>query len=319
MIRKKIKRCFTLLELMVSMGVFAILMLALMQFFSSAQNIWTASNAKTELYENAKIAMNLIATDLMNLYYEHGKPGDSPKTFFLAGIMDSSSPPKGKLQDKTKEFDIIAFCTLRPEAATATSDPNKKGITRITEVIYFYDRDNSRIYVKNLTDLDAEAASATWCTENNTTDAVPGTLLYKAIQDDADWNELISNVAECKFTLHNNKFDSSGTQPQILEIIKNGDDWTFHPEEDSASLDTKGRIPYAVSISLTVLNQESFEKMKAITGKDKLQDIFAAYSTIKEENYPDTGSETEKVLWQLYHTGKQDFTRVVTIDRGQYN
>ena len=317
MIRKKIKRCFTLLELMVSMGVFAILMLALMQFFSSAQNIWTASNAKTELYENAKIAMNLIATDLMNLYYEHGKPGDSPKTFFLAGIMDSSSPLKGKLQDKTKEFDIIAFCTLRPEAATATSDPNKKGITRITEVIYFYDRDNSRIYVKNLTDLDAEAMSATWCTENNTPDAVPGTLLYQAIQDNADWNELISNVAECKFTLHNNKFDSSGTQPQILEIIKNGDDWdwTFHPEEDSASLDTKGRIPYAVSISLTVLNQESFEKMKAITGKKLLSAILT--DEIKAETEP--SNETEKVLWQLYHTGKQDFTRVITIDRGQYN
>ena len=314
MIRKKIKRCFTLLELMVSMGVFAILMLALMQFFSSAQNIWTASNTKTELYENAKIAMNLIATDLMNLYYEHGKPGDSPKTFFLAGIMDSSSPPKGELQDKTKEFDIIAFCTLRPEAATAISDPNKKGITRITEVIYFYDRDNSRIYVKNLTDLDAEAASATWCTENNTPDA-EGTLLYQAIQDNANWNELISNVAECKFTLHNNKFDSSGTQPQILEIIKNGDDWTFHPEEDSASLDTKGRIPYAVSISLTVLNQESFEKMKAITGKKHLSAILT--DEIKAETEP--SNETEKVLWQLYHTGKQDFTRVVTIDRGQYN
>ena len=314
MIRKKIKRCFTLLELMVSMGVFAILMLALMQFFSSAQNIWTASNAKTELYENAKIAMNLIATDLMNLYYEHGKPGDSPKTFFLAGIMNSSSPPKGELQDKTKEFDIIAFCTLRPEAATAISDPNKKGITRITEVIYFYDRDNSRIYVKNLTDLDAEAASATWCTENNTPDA-EGTLLYQAIQDNANWNELISNVAECKFTLHNNKFDSSGTQPQILEIIRNGKEWTFHPEEDSASLDTKGRIPYAVSISLTVLNQESFEKMKAITGKKHLSAILT--DEIKAETEP--SNETEKVLWQLYHTGKQDFTRVVTIDRGQYN
>lgn len=317
MIRKKIKRCFTLLELMVSMGVFAILMLALMQFFSSAQNIWTASNTKTELYENAKIAMNLIATDLMNLYYEHGKPGDSPKTFFLAGISNTSSSPSLKLPSSTEtNFSGIAFCTLKPEPVTApytTGTSPKKGITRITEVFYLYDENTNKIYVKAVTDEDAKTQSGKkWCTEfNDAAGEEKETFLYYAMTDNRYWNELISNVTGCSFSLLNN-------QMELLKVAEEGPNHIKIQSSDDLS-DDKARIPYAVSISLTVLNQETIEKMKAMTGEDTLHDIFAAYSTIKEEKYPDTGSETEKVLWQLYHTGKQDFTRVVTIDRGQYN
>ena len=58
--RKKRLCCFTLLELLVSMGVFAILMLALMQFFTSAQSIWTRSNTRYDMYDNARLALNLM-------------------------------------------------------------------------------------------------------------------------------------------------------------------------------------------------------------------------------------------------------------------
>ena len=317
MIRKKIKHAFTLLELLISMGVFAILMLALMQFFSSAQTIWTTSNAKTDMFENAKIAMNLIATDLMNLYYEHGKPGDSPKTFFLAGQNNStSSSVIGKLADDNSDFQVIGFCTLRPEAATALSDTSKKGITRITEVIYLYNDNTNRIYIKNLVDRDVDAAPAgtIWCTENNIApNLAEDTLLFKAIEENAHWTELISDVAECKFTLLDNKM-------KPLKMIQNSNEWTFQPVDDSTNIDQKARIPYAVAIAMTMLNQETIAKMKAITGKETLDEIFSAYHTIKDKKEPDdSATETEKVLWQLYHAGKQDFSRVITIDRGQYN
>lgn len=63
--RRKLRLCcFTLLELLVSMGVFAILMFALMQFFTSAQSIWTRSNTRYDMYDNARLALNLMATDL---------------------------------------------------------------------------------------------------------------------------------------------------------------------------------------------------------------------------------------------------------------
>ena len=68
--RKNKKSFFTLLEVLVSMGVFSLLMLALMQFFSAAQGVWERTGNKAELFESAKTTMDIIANDLACAYYE---------------------------------------------------------------------------------------------------------------------------------------------------------------------------------------------------------------------------------------------------------
>ncbi len=68
--RKNKKTFFTLLEVLVSMGVFSLLMLALMQFFSAAQGVWERTGNKAELFESAKTTMDIIANDLTCAYYE---------------------------------------------------------------------------------------------------------------------------------------------------------------------------------------------------------------------------------------------------------
>ena len=68
--RKIKKSFFTLLEVLVSMGVFSLLMLALMQFFSAAQGVWERTGNKAELFESAKTTMDIIANDLACAYYE---------------------------------------------------------------------------------------------------------------------------------------------------------------------------------------------------------------------------------------------------------
>lgn len=72
---KNIKKTeyFTLIELIVSMAVFAILMLIIMSFFDSAQRVWTESYNKSTAYENARIAFDLIERDLQCIYYERDK------------------------------------------------------------------------------------------------------------------------------------------------------------------------------------------------------------------------------------------------------
>ena len=55
--RKNKKSFFTLLEVLVSMGVFSLLMLALMQFFSAAQGVWERTGSKAEIFESAKTTM----------------------------------------------------------------------------------------------------------------------------------------------------------------------------------------------------------------------------------------------------------------------
>ena len=86
--RKSKKSFFTLLEVLVSMGVFSLLMLALMQFFSAAQGVWERTGNKAELFESAKTAMDIIANDLTCAYYEIDH--DSNYQFFQISSSDST-------------------------------------------------------------------------------------------------------------------------------------------------------------------------------------------------------------------------------------
>lgn len=61
---------FTLVELIVAMGIFSIMMLALMTFFNSAQKLWTMSAKKNNLYADARVAMDLMAGMLQSSFYQ---------------------------------------------------------------------------------------------------------------------------------------------------------------------------------------------------------------------------------------------------------
>lgn len=87
MMRKSKKSFFTLLEVLVSMGVFMLLMLALMQFFSAAQGVWSRTGSKTSLYDSARIVMEVMANDLACAYYEPDHGSD-----FLFFKIDQSDP-----------------------------------------------------------------------------------------------------------------------------------------------------------------------------------------------------------------------------------
>ena len=67
------RKYFTLIELMAAMGVFAIIMLIMLSFFSSAQKAWTNCANRGQIYENARIAMDLISRDLQCAYYDKDK------------------------------------------------------------------------------------------------------------------------------------------------------------------------------------------------------------------------------------------------------
>ncbi len=61
-----------MLELMTAMAVLLIFMLALMRFFTDSQSLMDRAGDKTEQYERARIAMDMIITDLQSLFYSDG-------------------------------------------------------------------------------------------------------------------------------------------------------------------------------------------------------------------------------------------------------
>jgi len=107
-------RAFTLLEVLVSMAVFTVLMLALMQFFGAAQKIWTGTGQKNIMYENARVAMDLMSRDLQCAFYEWDRVP------FLYTANDPST-----------SYDKIAFVTASGRV------PNTNCISRLCEMQYY--------------------------------------------------------------------------------------------------------------------------------------------------------------------------------------
>ena len=70
--KKLRKRPFTLVEILVSMAVFSILLMLMVQFFSSARTLWTANEKRTSVYADASVAMNLMSMLLQTTFYTEG-------------------------------------------------------------------------------------------------------------------------------------------------------------------------------------------------------------------------------------------------------
>jgi len=119
------KNLFTLLEVLVSMGVFSLLMLALMQFFSAAQGVWEKSGSKAELFDSARIASQLLTDDLTSAFY-----GDEDHDMSQYNFYQSSSSR-------------LTFATQRSGG--------------LTEVDYNWNQTDLRLEIRELPETDASA------------------------------------------------------------------------------------------------------------------------------------------------------------------
>ena len=72
LVRKKhIIRHYTIVEVMVAMGIFLVMMTIMMQFFTSAQKVWNLASKKNMMYADARVAMNLMTRELQSMLYDN--------------------------------------------------------------------------------------------------------------------------------------------------------------------------------------------------------------------------------------------------------
>ena len=108
------KKPFTLIEILVAMSVLAVFLLGLMQFYSSTETLLSSGAERTEMYERARIAMDMMANDLSCIYYSQSDDDLTP--FRSSGE-----------NDDTGYFEAV---TIRPEKL------NSKAKTNIVAVRY---------------------------------------------------------------------------------------------------------------------------------------------------------------------------------------
>lgn len=105
---KKRKNSYTLLEILVAMGVFVIICIVVMRFFSGAQRVMVNTTNSNSLHADVRVAFDLIGRDLQSIVYNNkiGVEGIHP---FAHSYYDYKNTPLNLTDAEIKIFyqDVI--------------------------------------------------------------------------------------------------------------------------------------------------------------------------------------------------------------------
>jgi Tfp pilus assembly protein PilE len=254
---------FTLVELIVSMAVFAILMLIIMSFFDSAQRVWTESFSKSTAYENARIAFDLIERDLQCIYYEHDK------TPFWHKADTSSLTPSWTVYKNQ----MLAFVSETPVTPNGLCESN---LYEIKYQLYFADSHNDqndgwimRSATGDRTDdnsnnvYDASSnPSGKWNFNENFNVGLGG--VTKAFTGNADssspsLSSIPSNPDFSRYDYEKMKIIPCVTA--LTFVCYRLDGTTVNPDTTG---NTPTEFPYSVKVEITLMSKSSFQKWQVL-------------------------------------------------------
>ena len=100
------KKPFTLVEVLIAMSVLSVFLLGLMQFYSSTENVLSSGVERTEMFERARIAMDMMANDLACVYYS--QTDDDLKPFQASGSSFSVATVRPEKLNRNAKTNIVA-------------------------------------------------------------------------------------------------------------------------------------------------------------------------------------------------------------------
>ncbi|HBM16845.1 MAG TPA: hypothetical protein DD381_10950 [Lentisphaeria bacterium] len=280
---------FTLTELVMSMAILSLLITVSFTLFSSYQNTWAITNARQEVFENARIAIDLMTRDLESAIY---KTEDSSAPFWHHAKMS----PGANWNEFSNE--LLAFVTYSPIPPNNNCTSNKY---ELKYQLYYAANHNDehegwlrRSITGNITDEDETDTRWNW--QNNltvgyTTEAVPTASLTANSTSSQDYRNLIPNVLDVSFVCDTDSDANSVLPP----------DQTTSKANNACSA---SQFPTTVTINLTLLDKSSWDKWISLCG-----------STVYHA--PEYTGEPE--IARDFREAKQlTFTRTVLLgDRGQ--
>jgi type II secretory pathway pseudopilin PulG len=274
LLKSKIVMSFTLIELMAAMGVFAIIMLIVMSIFTSANKAWKNCRDRSEVYENARVAMDLISRDIQCIYYEYEK------------IPFYHYPGSSTANDNEALF-FVSATSIGPSATYSS---------KICEIAYsFYNQD----------DLTA-SCKAGWLVRSATADNNPAKWNYynkPAVQlaSETPYAGKVFDMTDATYAFTQNSNSREAYAPVIPNVV----DLSFICLKKDGNLIDKTTnpkmFPYSVIANLTLLDSNSWAKWKAI----------APTVTITDPDAQGTGEST--AAWELRKNNQRKFSKTVII------
>jgi len=128
---------FTLLELLVSMSILAVLLVLLLSIVNGSTKLWKANENRVDSYREARAAVNMLANDLASLY-----ASSNLKNFSISTQKDKlPATPVGV----NGMHGSIFFLTALPPNAQGTSKSGKENKSDLCTVGYFLGYDKTSL------------------------------------------------------------------------------------------------------------------------------------------------------------------------------
>ena len=130
-------RLFSLVELMVAMGMLVVMMGFLFQFVIGAQRIWSASNRNASTFTDAQLVFSLLERDLHNATFQHAEEfpgrgipmylendGTNFTNFFLVSTAAAPATSGTAAQNRVGYYPILYSLELDTGAAPTPPFPS---------------------------------------------------------------------------------------------------------------------------------------------------------------------------------------------------
>lgn len=242
---------FTLIELIVSMAVLTILVLASFTLFTTTQNTWSVTNSKQEIFENARIALDLISKDLDSSYFGEGS----------APFWHWKGDPVPSAWEEYRN-ELLAFVSRSP------IPPNNDCLSPLFEVKYqlnystSHDSDEGWIGRSITGDIASGTDDLKWnwkdnfkvgytCAEINSDNRNSVSAFTANSLSSQGYHKLIPCVLDLSFSLEG----KSGIALTADNIIST--------EPDACSV---SEYPTLVTISITLMDKSSWDKWISLCG-----------------------------------------------------
>ena len=191
--RDPVRKGFTLIELVVAMAVFSLMMMLMMQFFVDTQRLWSKSEDKANMYADARVAMDLMASALQSVYYQEssgmGQHSYHQERFFISSTADNNTAGR------------IVF----PVNLSRNSPLYPSGVSTHTNFAKpFYTSfwlDNNVLRTAN---------------DNGATDFINAAAAPNCTHDD---NEIVENITSLSFRFFSGNFSILNSSPYVNQAV----------------------------------------------------------------------------------------------------
>ncbi|MCP4180028.1 MAG: hypothetical protein GY756_19880 [bacterium] len=319
--QKNKKKFFTLLELMISLGVLSLIILISMQFLNTSQKVWHFAADRQNSSVNARIALNMITRDLQCIYY-----GDNSNYVPFWHCHPQSATTWGAYRNE-----LLAFVSATP---VPSNDDCTSDLYEIKYQNYYYDgtskteKDLNGWLRRSITgNITNSGSNSKWNFFSNYDVSYENknSAFTANSNSSEDYQKLIPYVTDLSFTCHDIDGDiipaqipQNNTSSQYdLKDYGSLDVEYLEPTWKNNSNVSYFAPPYSINISLSVLDKDSWNKWISMIPDNDKKNINPYVEDINNVNKNET-NQTAAYLFRIKN--QRTFSTTVFIgNRGQYD